>query len=433
MLDVKWRPVRESNPCRRRERAYDRQKAQQNRALKLSREHMFRFNVSFNVSTKMETYSMAKDRSGYIFQNKNGAWYARTTITDEAGKRRNIKKRAKDKQGAKKILKSILRQVEEEGSKAADSSKMTFNDLADFYALHFCKPAEYVDGKKIAGLRDVQRARHCLGRFREYFGKRRLREIKYNDISSYYKMRLKEHTHYHRPPNIATMNRELGVLRRIFNIGVREGFLEKSPVSAGESLISPASERMRECILTLDEERRLLNACDQTHMNNLRLLVICLLDTGARLSEMLKYLHWRSVCFASRTITLEAMTTKTLKARQVRMTERMFQELYELWKESPKSADERVFNETVRQARFSFALACKTAKIEYGSPYGITFHSLRHTAATRLVKGQMPIQMVGRILGHTQPQTTYRYLTADMETMAQAANILEAFQAKVVE
>jgi methyl coenzyme M reductase gamma subunit len=37
----------------------------------------------------------------------------------------------------------------------------------------------------------------------------------------------------------------------------------------------------------------------------------------------------------------------------------------------------------------------------------------------------MPIQMVGRILGHSQPQTTYRYLSADLETMQQAASILE--------
>ena len=42
----------------------------------------------------------------------------------------------------------------------------------------------------------------------------------------------------------------------------------------------------------------------------------------------------------------------------------------------------------------------------------------------------MPLQMVGRILGHSQPQTTYRYLSADTETAAQAAAILEGFQAR---
>ncbi|MBV9210695.1 MAG: Arm DNA-binding domain-containing protein, partial [Acidobacteria bacterium] len=57
------------------------------------------------------------DRSGYVFQNKQGAWYARTTITDSSGKRRNIKKRAKDKKDAKAILKRILNQLDIEGSK----------------------------------------------------------------------------------------------------------------------------------------------------------------------------------------------------------------------------------------------------------------------------------------------------------------------------
>lgn len=367
-----------------------------------------------------------KDR-GYTYYDKTEeCWYARTTITNEDGTRRNIKKRAKSKADARAILKGLLKTLDEEGSQAFDREKLTFNDLADFYETHFCKPAEYVDGKRIVGLRDVQRAKSCLGRFREYFGKSRLREIKYRDIRSYYLMRLKQHTHYDRPPTIATMNRELGILRRMFNIGVREGWLMKSPLNGGESLISPASERRRERILTLEEEKKLLEACK--HRREIRALYICLLDTGARLSEFLKHLHWRSVCFASRIITLEAMTTKTLKARQVRMTERMFQELAALWELSLQAEGEKVFNTTVRIVRREFRLACEAAEIPYGSPNGITIHSLRHTAATRLVKGQMPLQIVGRILGHSQPQTTYRYLSADAEATAQAVTILESFQ-----
>jgi integrase len=371
---------------------------------------------------------MANDRSGYVYQNKNGAWYARTTITDASGKRRNIKRRARDKQDAKRLLKGILSELDAEGNKFVDLSKLTFNDLADFYATHFCKSATFVDGKKTSGLRDVQRAAGFLARFRQHFGKHRLRDITYRDVCSYNAVRLQMHTHYKRPPTIATMNRELGVLRRIFNIGVREGWLVKNPLNGGESLISPASERRRERILTLEEERRLLEACQQPHLTAIRPLLICLLDTGARLSEVLQHLRWSSICFVTRTITLEAMTTKTLKARRVRMTERIFQELNGLWEQSPKSSDTKVFSVSVRQARFALIAACEVAKIEYGSPDGITYHSLRHTAATRLVKGQMPLQMVGRILGHSQPQTTYRYLSTDAETTEQAATILEAFQ-----
>lgn len=40
----------------------------------------------------------------------------------------------------------------------------------------------------------------------------------------------------------------------------------------------------------------------------------------------------------------------------------------------------------------------------------------------------MPIQLVGKILGHTQPQTTYHYLTADNETLLEAVSIFESIQ-----
>jgi len=370
---------------------------------------------------------MANSRSGYVFQDKNGKWYARTTITDDGGNRRNVKRRAKDKQDAKRILKSLLKDLDAEGVKAVDFSKLTFNDLADFFTANYCKPAEYVDGKKVAGLRDVYRARYCVKRFRQHFGRRNLREITYEDVRAYYASRLKEHTHYDKPPNVATMNRELGILRRMFNIALRQGWVMRNPLCAGESLISPALERRRERILSLAEEQKLLEACDTPERAFVIPLIICLLDSGARLSEFLKHLRWRSVCFASRTITIEGMTTKTLKARKVVMTGRMFRELSAM-RENAEGEDERVFKCTPKEARYAFTHACKDAGIEYGSPYGITFHSLRHTAAVRLVKGQMPLQMVGHVLGHNQPQTTYRYLTADAETTEQAAAIFEAFQ-----
>jgi integrase len=370
---------------------------------------------------------MAKDRTGYVGKDKKGRWFARVTVTDDNGKRRNIAKRAKDRRDAKAVLKGILRDLDVEGSRSVDLARLTFNELADFYAAHYCQPAEYVDGKKVSGLRDVARAKSVLPRFRAFFGRRLLKDIKYSDLHSYYTTRLKQHTHYDRPPTIATMNRELGVLRRIFHIGVREGWLQRNPFGMGEPLISPASEKRRERILTLEEERRVLEACETPERRFLRPLLICLLDTGARLSEFLKHLRWGSVCFESRTITLEAMTTKTLKARQVAMTERMFQELSAM-REASQKPDGQVFGVTLRQVRFAFVHACKDAGVGYGSPDGVTLHSLRHTAATRLVKGQMPLQMVGRILGHSQPQTTYRYLTANAETAAQAASILEAFQ-----
>lgn len=109
------------------------------------------------------------------------------------------------------------------------------------------------------------------------------------------------------------------------------------------------------------------------------------------------------------------------------MTERVHQVLMTLWEKSDRNVDSLIFN--FKSVKGGFETACKIAGIETGRPHGITLHSLRHTAATRLVKGQMSIQMVGRILSHQNPQTTYRYLSANDETLNQAVSIFESLQA----
>lgn len=373
-----------------------------------------------------------RQRNGYVYQDeKSGRWIARTTITDESGKRRNVKRHAESKSAAKEILKSLLREIDDEGSRAIDAARMTFNDLADFYEQHYLKPAEFVGDRKVSGLRDWKHVRAFLRIFRAYFGKRRLREITYADVRAFRARRLQTPTQYKRQRSITTVNRELACLRRIFNIAVRESWLVKNPFNCGDTLISAADERKRERILTASEEMRLLDACEHPHRRHLRPLLVCLLDTGARFSEMLQ-LRWRSVCFPTRIITIEGLTTKTLKTRQVAMTERMYLEMRARWEASQGEKNGRVFGIS-NNVRKSFASACKAAGLKHGGLDGLNIHSLRHTAATRLVKGQMPLQMVGRILGHSQPQTTYRYLSADSETATQAAAILQAFQARAVE
>jgi integrase len=54
----------------------------------------------------------------------------------------------------------------------------------------------------------------------------------------------------------------------------------------------------------------------------------------------------------------------------------------------------------------------------------VRMHDLRHTAATRLVQGHVPLSEVGRVLGHTQANTTYRYVNANVETARRAADVL---------
>jgi integrase len=369
-----------------------------------------------------------RDRKGYIFYDeKAGCWIARTSLTDENGKRRFLKKRANSKSEAEGKLKSLLRVIDDEGSKVVDFNLLTFNDLARFYEQRYLHEAVYVNGHKVSGLRDAARPKEFLKHFRAFFGKKKLREISYGDLLVYRDRRFKVQTQYKRQRTVASWNREAAVLRRILNIACQQGWILKNPFHCGDPLIIVSAERRRERVLTMSEEARLLDACDShPYRKPLRPLLVFLITTGCRKSEALK-LCWRSVCFATRIITIEGMTTKTLKTRQVMMPERLYKELLSLWEASQKDLNRCVFGIT-NNVRKSFASACEVAGIKHGGIDGLTLHSLRHTAATRLVQGDLPLQMVGRILGHTQPQTTYRYLSTDMDTLALAAAILEAFE-----
>jgi hypothetical protein len=57
------------------------------------------------------------------------------------------------------------------------------------------------------------------------------------------------------------MNRELGILRRILRISVAQGWLLRNPFSCGDAIIQPSADGIRERILTIEEEQKLLDAC----------------------------------------------------------------------------------------------------------------------------------------------------------------------------
>lgn len=372
-----------------------------------------------------------RQRNGYVYYDgKEGCWIARTQVTDDSGKRRNVKRRAKTKTEAEAKLKTIIRQIDDEGSKVVDFNLLTFGYLADYYEKRYLHEAVYVGNQKVSGLRDVARPKELLKHFRAFFGRKKLREITYGHLLSYRDRRFKVHTQYKRERTLASWNREAAVLRRIFNIACQQGWILKNPFHCGDSLIIVSAERRREKILSHAEEVRLLEACNShPYRKPLKPFLIFLLMTGCRKSEALK-LCWRSVCFDSRIITIEGMTTKTLKTRQVMMPERLYKELIALWEVSSMDLNKRVFGIT-DNVRHSFSSVCEIAGIKHGGIDGLTLHSLRHTAATRLVQGGMPLQLAGRILGHSQVNTTYRYLSANTQTLAQAAAIFDAIQGAV--
>lgn len=364
-----------------------------------------------------------RQKSGYAYQ-KAGKWYARLTFTDEKGKRRNLVRRAQNVSNAKVILKELINELESQGSRSIDASRMTVADLCDYYSEHYCKPAEYLGETRISGLRSSKLVAGYVSVIRRHLGKRLLRSLTHDDLRTFRNFRLKSKTLRGKLRTVATVNREMAYLRRLLTIAKREGWILRNPFVGSDTLIRVSEERRRERILTRDEELHLLEQC-VGRREHLRPIIICALDTGMRRGEILK-LKWCDLDLKNRLITIQAFNTKTMNLRQVSMTSRLAMELERL-KKGDSIDDALVFGirDTIKTA---FNGVVKASGLG-----GLRFHDLRHCAASRLVEGKMPIQLVGRILGHTQVSTTYRYVNVNSDTIAQAASILDDFQTKPVQ
>lgn len=352
---------------------------------------------------------MGRPRSGSIWKAPDGQLFARITYTNELGKRKDVKRKALSRTHARQLIKELLREIEERGEGALDTSRLTFAQLAKHYTDNYATPARYLESRKIAGLRSHAEVNRIVEILENHFGSKRLRSITHGDILQFKSQRLDTIVKFKKAPprqrSIATVNRELTVLKRMLSIAFREGWILRHPFSGSDVLISASDETKRTRILTKEEESLLLDACDERR-EKLRAIIICALETGMRRGEILS-LRWSDVDLDNRRINIQALNTKTLKSRALPITPRLLAELEALPRRSEAA---RVFGITDTIKR-SWATAKRIAGIT-----DLKFHDLRHTFATRLVQAGIPIAEVSRILGHSNVATTFRYANIDNTT-----------------
>lgn len=368
---------------------------------------------------------MARHRTGSLVARKikkgnrvKTIWYARITYID-AGKRKQQWQKALNRSDAKDRIKQMLRELDDHGEESISAARMTFAQLADYYKKKYLIEPQYVDGRKVEGLRSLESVMSRWTTIKDYFAKKRLRSVTHGDIMKFRADRLKTPTIRNKPRSITSVNRELEVLRKMLNIAEREGWIIKNPFTKGDVLISKSDEKKRERILTREEEEKLLSVCTERRAH-IRPIIICAIDTGMRRGEILK-LKWSDLDLDNMLIAIRAFNTKTMRERHIAMTERLAIELRSIYEQSTKEADALVFGIT-NNVKKAFNSARKIAALP-----DVRFHDLRHTHATRLVAANMPLSEVGRVLGHTQANTTYRYVNANVATARRAAAVLDEF------
>lgn len=300
----------------------------------------------------------------------------------------------------------------------------TLGDLATEYLERHATP-----NKRPSSLR---MDRQMIDNFiRPGIGKFRLKAVGRQDI---------EALHLSLKPTPYAANRLLSLLSKMFNLGIQWKWTADNPARG----VPRFQERRRERWLTTEEIQRFRESldsyADQNAANALRLLLL----TGSREGEVLKA-EWEQFDFMRGVWTKPSHNTKQKRVEHVPLSKPTLKLLKGMM---PKNAVGPLFpgrdgeGERVSLRR-PWIAACRAAGLveEYlidgkrngknGKPVKlkryrptVRIHDLRHSFASHLVSNGVSLQIVGKLLGHTQAATTMRYAHLQDEALRAATNRL---------
>lgn len=245
-------------------------------------------------------------------------------------------------------------------------------------------------------------------RLNPVIGKLRLRSITTKDLSMIH-AKEKERT------SACTANHLLTTIKRMFNLAIKWGMLEKSPAA---DLDKFKEGPLRERYLSKEELPRFLKALDESEDRLSVAALRLLLFTGCRREEILST-QWANVRLDEERIYLPK--TKNGQSRTVHLNAKAREVVEDLL--ARKDQEERTRNSPylfpsrqgtkkgyIYDLRVPFVKACKAAGIEK-----LHIHDLRHTFASMAVSSGADLYAVQRLLGHSDISMTQRYahLAAD--------------------
>jgi integrase len=234
---------------------------------------------------------------------------------------------------------------------------------------------------------DEYRLRHHLTPF---FGEHSLNEITPWIIEKYRSMRGKNNA------NKSTINREVALLKAVFNKAILWGKARENPVKHVK-LYRENNTIIR--FLSRSEARSLLDACN----NLLKPIVLLALNTGMRKGEIFK-LQWRDVDL-KRGI-LKIRDSKDGTDAHISINENVKELLSELprFDDNPHVFPGMKSAAPLNNVRHSWQTALKKAGIK-----NFRFHDMRHTFASWMIMEGVDLYTVKDLMRHKSIEMTMRY------------------------
>jgi integrase len=209
----------------------------------------------------------------------------------------------------------------------------------------------------------------------------------------------------------ATVYQELALLRRMFNVAIREWeWLKDNPVS--KLSFSVGDKNARDRWLSDEEEKHLVEAA--TNPSWFRSFLMVALHTGMRKGEILN-LKWQEIDFKRKVVTV--VKSKNDQKRTIPMSNTLFNTLNSI---KVRDISSRVFPVSGWSVRQAFDKTIVKADLK-----DFRLHDLRHTFATRLVQNGVDLYKVKELLGHKTISMTMRYAHHYPESLRSSVEILD--------
>jgi integrase len=273
--------------------------------------------------------------------------------------------------------------------------------------------SEQLDGLKVSDLiirycdtvllsyRGYKNQKYVLDAFlRTEVARRKLSEVNASHFAAYRDERLKA-------VKPATVNRELSLLQRIFEVARREWAiaLPNNPI---KSLTKPKEDPPRERRLEPGEWEALMEACEICKNPWFKPALCFALETGMRRGEVLNA-KWQD--YSETAHTLYIPTTKNGHARTIPLSPRAIKILENL--PSDRDDNQLIFPLSAEAVK----LAWKRLTIRAGIK-DLRFHDLRHEAVSRFFELGLSVPEVALISGHRDPRMLFRYTHLRAEEVA---------------
>jgi integrase len=231
-----------------------------------------------------------------------------------------------------------------------------------------------------------------------------------------------EKLHASLKPTPYLANRVLALLSKMFSLAIEWHWVSSNPAQG----IPRFHEDRRERWLQPKELQRFIEALNAYQNQNVADAFRLLLLTGSRKSEVLTA-EWSMFDLQQGLWTKPSSHTKERQIQHVPLSV----QARELLTQMKEQSDETGFlfpglNGNPRTTlRAAWSQICKAAGLT-----DVRVHDLRHSYASYLVSHGVSLHVVGKLLGHSQAQTTQRYAHVAHQSLRDASNLFGSiFQA----